>query len=120
MAVRKVVEFDISKIEAVLCSRKRKYQESKVKMKVQVEKYNFVFNKKPTRWLGIQLDHKLRFQHQPKVIMAKAKNIKNQIRSIITRYGLNSANARKVQVVGVQLIALYGVELRWDNQSGRE
>jgi hypothetical protein len=60
------------------------------------------------------------FQHQHEVVMMKARMAQGRVRNITGRYGLNPVNARKVQTATVQLIALYGSELWWDSQSGRE
>jgi hypothetical protein len=115
-----VVEFDIEKKEAILFSKKRNHQGSKVKMVVKVGENKVAFNKKPTRWLGIQLDRKLTFQHHHEVAMIKARRAQHRVRTITGKYGLNPANARKVQMAAVQSVALYGSEIWWDNKVGKE
>jgi retron-type reverse transcriptase len=50
------VELDIDQTEAILFSKKRNHQGSKVKMVVKVGENKVAFNKKPTWWLEIQLD----------------------------------------------------------------
>jgi hypothetical protein len=52
--------------------------------------------------------------------MAKAKMAQFRVKTITGRYGLNPANARKVHIAAVQSIALYGAELWWNNQTGRQ
>jgi hypothetical protein len=52
--------------------------------------------------------------------MTNTKKAQHRVRTITGRYGLNPAKARKVQVATVQSVALYGAELRSDNQVGRE
>jgi hypothetical protein len=95
-------------------------QGSKAKIKIKIGGNEITFNKKPTSWLRIQLDRKLRFQHHHEVVMAKAKKVRARVRIITGKHGLNPANAGKVQVVAVQSITLYGAEMWWDNQVGRE
>jgi hypothetical protein len=106
--------------EAILFSKRRNHQGSKVKMTIEIGENKIAFNEKPTRWLGIQLDRKLRFQHHHEVVMARAKKAQARVRTITGKHGLNPANAGKVLVAAVQSIAQYGAELWWDNQIGRE
>jgi hypothetical protein len=76
------VEFDIDKTEAILFPQKRNHQGSKVKIVVKVGENKVAFDKKPTRWLGIQLDRKLTFQHYHEVVMTKARRVQYRIRTI--------------------------------------
>jgi hypothetical protein len=55
-AEENAVEFDIGKTEVILFSKKRNHQGSKVKQKIRVGENRIVFDEKPTRWLGVQLD----------------------------------------------------------------
>jgi hypothetical protein len=73
----------MAKTEAVLFSKKRNHQGSKVKMTVPIDENNNIkFNTTPTRWLGVQLDRKLNFQHHHEIIMAKAKKVQGRVKSI--------------------------------------
>jgi hypothetical protein len=119
-AEENAVEFDIEKTEAILFSKKRNHQGSNVKLKFRIRESRVAFDKKPTRWLKVQLDRKLRFQHHHEVVMTKARKAQGRVKSITRKYRLNPANARKFQTAAVQSIALYGSELWWDNQTGRE
>jgi hypothetical protein len=52
--------------------------------------------------------------------MTKARKVQGRIMRISGKYGLNPVNARIIQTAAVQSIALYGPELWWDIQTGRE
>jgi hypothetical protein len=41
------------------------------------------------------------------------------VRSLVGKFGLTSANVRRIQVAAVQAVALYGAELWWDGQKER-
>jgi ribonuclease HI len=120
-AANNAVEFDIQKTEAVLFSRKRNHQGGKVKLKIQVDEgVQIGFQTKAARWLGVFLDRKLSFQSHHDIIMAKAKKVQGRVRSVTGKLGLKPENARKVQIAAVQSVALYGSELWWDGQIGRQ
>ena len=66
------------------------------------------------------MDRKLNFQQHHEVVMTKAKKVQGRVKGITGRLGLRPENAKKVQIAAVQSVALYGSELWWDGQIGRE
>jgi hypothetical protein len=52
--------------------------------------------------------------------MAKARKAQGRVRSITGKLGLKLENARMVQITAGQSVALYGTELWWDGQVGRQ
>jgi hypothetical protein len=66
------------------------------------------------------MDRRLNFQHHYEVVMTKAKKAQGRVKGITGRLGLRPENAKKVQIAAVQSVVLYGSELWWDGQIGRE
>jgi len=54
------VEFETSKTEAILFSRKRKHWKKRAEARIRVGEHIIQFSKEETRWLGIWLDSSLK------------------------------------------------------------
>ena len=63
---------------------------------------------------------KLNFQHHHPMVMTRAKKAQGRVKGITGRLGLKPENAKKVQLAVVQSVALYRLELWWDDQVGRK
>jgi hypothetical protein len=68
---------------------------------------------------GVFLDRKLNFQNHHNIIIAKAREGRDRVRSITRKLGLNPENAKKVQIAAVQSVARYGAGLWWDGHVGK-
>lgn len=75
-----------------------------------------LFNSEVKRWLGVWMDTNLTFEEHHNSCMKKAKTAKAKHRMLTKTYGVISDSIRAVQIVCVQVVALYESELRSDPQ----
>jgi phage terminase small subunit len=73
------------------------------------------FNSHATRWLGVWIDSHLSLKEHQNTMMSKAYRAEARVRSLRGKFGLSPENVRKIQVAAVQAVALYEVELWWDD-----
>ena len=116
------VTYDLAKTEAVLFSKSHRQRLNKeiaaVQIKIGPEKIKF--NNEATRWLGIWLDSQLKFTAHVNEKFQRACTAEIQIKGLTRTYGLAPALIRRIQIVVVQSIALYGAELWWKRQKNNE
>src|SRR5947208_9726021 len=110
------IGFDEEKTEAVLFTRKRKQLQKMRDLQIQLPNFTCKFQKEVTRWLGFWLDSKLLFKEHFHIRYQKAEKVLQSIALIVKQNGLPSSLVRKIQIVIVQSIALYGSELWWEGQ----
>jgi len=105
------VVFDQETTEAAMFWRKRKGTEAKAKVIVGDEEVPF--NKEATRWLGVWLDSQLTLKEHHATKLKSGRNAMTRLRQLTGRMGLSLANCRRIMMVCVQSIAMFGAELWW-------
>jgi hypothetical protein len=101
------VEFEVSKTEVLVFSRRRKV----------LQKQTFKINQGATKWLGFWLDPKLSFKTHFEKRMASAKGALQRVASLSSSNGgLSVSLMRRVVVAAVTSVALYGAEVWWRGQ----
>lgn len=104
---------DTSKTEAVLFSRSHRQRLNRqlrdIEIKVGNEKMKF--NKEATRWLGVWLDSQLEFSLHINERIRRARTAEILIKGLAKTNGLTPGLVRRIQLVVVQSMTLYGAEL---------
>jgi len=118
-AKKNACQFEIKKMEAMLFTRRRKSKEPKMNARVRVGNHEVSHNKEATRRLGVWLDDMLNLNDHTKKTLAKARRVQNRVRSLMVKKGLSSEGCKRIQVVAVQAVALYGSELWWHGQENQ-
>jgi len=115
------VEFEVSKTEVLLFSRRRKILQAADKVVVRIGEQSFAIKHEATKWLGFWLDSKLSFKTHFENRMASAKGALQRVASLSRGNGGLSINLmRRVVVAAVTSVALYGSEVWWRGQQDRE
>ena len=115
------VEFEVSKTEVLLFSRRRKVLQTADKVVVRIGEQSFGIKHEATKWLGFWLDSKLSFKTHFENRMACAKGALQRVASLSRSNGGLSINLmRRVIVAAVTSVALYGSEVWWRGQQDRE
>ena len=110
------VEFETSKTEATLFTRKRKHWKKRAEARTRVGEHTIQFNKEVTRWLGIWLDSSLKLTTHRQKRINRAKVAERRLRSLVDKFGTTPATARTLQTAIIQSTMLYGAELTWDGK----
>jgi len=113
------VEFEISKTEVLVFSKRRKVLQASKEVAGRIGEQEFAINQGATNWLGFWLDPKLSFKtHVTKRLSAQATL--QRIKSLGASHGgLPMRLMRRVVVAAVNSIALYGAEVWWRGQQDR-
>jgi hypothetical protein len=113
-------EFEISKTEVLLFSRRRKVVQAAKSVVFRIGEQSFAIKQEATEWLGFWLDSKLSFRTCVENRMASAKGALYRAASLSRSNGGLSINLmRRVIVAAVTSVALYGSELWWRGQQDR-
>lgn len=111
------VEFEVSKTEVLLFSRRRTILQAANKVVVRIGEQSFAIKLEATKWLGFWLDSKLSFKTHFESRMASAKGALQRVASLSRSNGGLSINLmRRVVVAAITSIALYGSEIWWRGQ----
>ncbi|KAM0708550.1 hypothetical protein Q7P35_005202 [Cladosporium inversicolor] len=114
------VEFEVSKTEVLLFSRRRKVLRAVEKVDVRIGEQAFAIKQEATKWLGFWLDQKLLFKTNFENRMASAKGALQRVASLSSSNGgLSVSLMRRVVVAAVTSVALYGSEIWWKGQQDR-
>jgi retron-type reverse transcriptase len=114
------VEFEVSKTEVVVFSRRRKILQATRLAAVRIRRQTFTIKQEATKWLGFRLDPKLLFKTHFENRMASAKGALQRISSLSRSSGGLSVNLmRRVAVAAVTSTAMYGSEIWWRGQKDR-
>jgi hypothetical protein len=106
------VEFEVSKTEVLLFSRRRKVVQAAKSVVVRIGEQSFAIKQEATKWLGFWLDSKLSFRTHFENRMASAKGALHRVASLSRRNGgLSIDLMRRVIVAVVTSVALYGSEI---------
>jgi hypothetical protein len=111
------VEFEVSKTEVLLFSRSRKVLQAATSVVIRIDEQSFAIKQEATKWLGFWLDSKLSFKTHFENKMASAKVALQRVAGLSKSNGGLSINLmRRVVVVAVTSVALYGSEVWWGGQ----
>ena len=114
------VEFEVSKTEVLLFSRRRKVLRAAGEVAVRIGEQTFAIKQEATKWLGFWLDQKLSFKTHFENRMASAKGALQRVASLSnSNGGLSVSLMRRVVVAAVTSVALYGSEIWWRGQQDR-
>jgi hypothetical protein len=114
------VEFEVSKTEVLLFSRRRKVLRAATGVVVRIAEQSFAIKQEATEWLGFWLDPKLLFKTHFEDRMASAKSALQRVASLSnSNGGLSVSLMRRVVVAAVISVALYGSEIWWRGQQDR-
>jgi hypothetical protein len=114
------VEFEVSKTEVLVFSRRRKILQAAKLVTVRISQQTFTIKHKTTRWLGFWLDPKLSFKTHFKNRMASAKGALQQVSSLSRSNGGLSVNLmQRVVTAVVTSVAMYRSEIWWRGQKDR-
>jgi len=114
------VEFEVSKTEVLLFSRRRKVLRAAGEVVVRIGEQAFAIKQEATKWLGFWLDQKLLFKTHFENRMASAKGALQRVASLSNgNGGLSVSLMRRVVVAAVTSVALYGSEIWWRGQQDR-
>jgi hypothetical protein len=114
------VEFEVSKTEVLLFSRRRKVLRAATEAVVRIGEQAFAIKQEATKWLGFWLDPKLLFKTHFENRMASAKGALQRVTSLSnSNGGLSVSLMRRVVVAAVTSVALYGSEIWWRGQQDR-
>jgi hypothetical protein len=114
------VEFEVSKTEVLLFSRRRKVLQAARSVGVRIGEQSFAIKQESTKWLGFWLDSKLSFKTHFENRMASAKGALDRVASLSrSNGGLSIDLMRRVIVAAVTSVALYGSEVWWRGQQDR-
>lgn len=115
------VEFEVSKTEVLVFSKKRKVLQAAKEAVVNVGEQSFAIKQGATKWLGFWLDSKLSFKTHFEKRMTSARGALQAIANLSTSNGgLSIRLMRRVVVATVNSIALFGAEVWWRGQRDRE
>ena len=114
------VEFEVSKTEVLLFSRRRKVLRTAGEVVVSIGEQAFAIKQEATKWLGFWLDQKLLFKTHFENRTASAKGALQRVASLSnSNGGLSVSLMRRVVVAAVTSVALYGSEIWWRGQRDR-
>jgi hypothetical protein len=114
------VEFEVSKTEVLIFSRRRKVLQAAKKTVISIGEQTFAINQEATKWLGFWLDSKLTFKTHFENRMASAKGALQRVASLSRGNGGLSINLmRRVVIAAVTSVALYGSEIWCRGQQDR-
>jgi hypothetical protein len=114
------VEFEVSKTEVLVFSRRRKVLQDAKSATVRIGKQTFAIKQEATRWLGFWLDSKLSFKTHFENRMASARGALQRVSGLSRSNGGLSINLmRRVVVAAVTSVAMYGSEIWWRGQKDR-
>jgi len=114
------VEFEVSKTEVLIFSRRRKVLQDVRSVAVRIGEQTFTIKQKATRWLGFWLDSKLSFKTHFENRMASARGALQRVSGLSMSNGGLSVNLmRRVVVAAVTSVAMYGSEIWWRGQKDR-
>ena len=114
------VEFEVSKTEVLLFSRRKKVLQAARSGIVRISGQSFAVKQEATKWLGFWLDPKLSFKAHFENRMASARGALNRVASLSRSNGGLPINLmRRVVVAAVTSVALYGSEVWWRGQQDR-
>jgi hypothetical protein len=114
------VEFEVSKIEVLVVSKRRKVLRAAKDTFICIGEQSFAIKHGATKWLGFWLDPKLSFKTHFENRMASAKGALQRVASLSRSNGGLSINLmRRVVVAAVTSVALYGSEIWWRDQQDR-
>lgn len=114
------VEFEVSKTEVLVFSRRRKILQEAKLAAVRIGQQSFPIKQEATRWLGFWLDPKLSFKTHFENRMASAKGALQRVSSLSrSNGGLSVKLMRRVVMAAVTSVAMYGSEIWWRGQKDR-
>lgn len=114
------VDFEVSKTEVLVFSRRRKILQAAKDAVVRIGEQTFAIKQEATKWLGFWLDSKLSFKSHFENRMASAKGALQRVSSLSrSNGGLSVDLMRRLVVAVVTSVALYGSEIWWRGQKDR-
>jgi hypothetical protein len=114
------VEFEVSKTEVLVFSKRRKILQEAKDAVVSIGGKRFAIKQGATKWLGFWLDSKLSFKTHFEKRLASAKEALQRVASLSDINGGLPVNLmRRVVVAAVTSVALYGSEIWWRGQQDR-
>lgn len=114
------VEFEVSKTEVLLFSRRKKVLQAARSSIIHIGEQSFAIKQEATKWLGFWLDSKLSFKTHFENRMASARGALHRVASLSRSNGGLPINLmRRVVVAAVTSVALYGSEVWWRGQQDR-
>ncbi|GAB7336743.1 hypothetical protein MBLNU13_g10839t1 [Cladosporium sp. NU13] len=114
------VEFEVSKTEVLLFSRRKRVFRAATNVVVNIGEQSFAIKQDATKWLGFWLDSKLSFKTHFENRMTSAKCALQRVASLSrSNGGLPMNLMRRVVVAAVTSVALYGSEVWWRCQQDR-
>lgn len=114
------VEFEVSKTEVLVFSKRRKILREAKDAAVRIGGKTFAIKLGATKWLGFWLDPKLSFKTHFEKRLSSAKEALQRVASLSgTNGGLPINLMRRVVVAAVSSVALYGSEIWWRGQQDR-
>ena len=114
------VEFEVSKTDVSLFSRRRKILQAVDRVVVRIGEQSFVIKHEATKGLGFWLDPKLSFKTNFENRIASAKGALQRVASLTnSNGGLSVSLMWRSVVAAVISVALYGSEVWWRGQQDR-
>jgi len=114
------VEFEVSKTEVLVFSKRRKILREAKDAAVSIGGKTFAIKLGATKWLGFWLDPKLSFKTHFEKRLSSAKEALQRVASLSgSNGGLPINLMRRVVVAAVSSVALYGSEIWWRGQQDR-
>lgn len=114
------VEFEISKTEVLVFSKRRKVLQASKEVAIRIGEQEFAIKQVATKWLGFWLDPKLSFKTHFIKRLTSAKAALQRVKGLSGSYGgLPMRLMRRIAVAAVNSIALYGAEVWWRGQQDR-
>lgn len=115
------VEFEVSKTEVLIFSKKRKFLQAAKQATVRIGEHACPINQGATKWLGFWLDSKLTFKTHFEKRITSAKGALQAVASLSRRNGgLSISLMRRVVIAAVSSVALFGAEVWWRGQKDLE
>ncbi|KAL1581647.1 hypothetical protein WHR41_09703, partial [Cladosporium halotolerans] len=115
------VEFEVSKTEVLIFSKKRKILQAAKQAIVRIGEHSCPINQGATKWLGFWLDSKLTFKTHFEKRITSAKGALQAVASLSRRNGgLSIGLMRRVVLAVVSSVALFGAEVWWRRQKDLE
>ena len=114
------VQFEVSKTEAILLSRKRGAVQVAAAEPVRVGSQEVPFSSEATRWLGVWMDSALTLRTSRRKALNRARAKEAAIRRLVARNGLSPAAARNLQQAIISGTMLYAQQLSWDGSKKTE
>lgn len=115
------VEFEVSKTEVLIFSKKRKVLQAAKQAIVRIGDHSCSINQGATKWLGFWLDSKLTFKTHFEKKINSAKGALQAMASLSRRNGgLSISLMRRVVIAAVNSVALFGADVWWRRQKDLE